>query len=72
MDAASKKIASALVDVANQLTSAQRVSLADRFEEFEEMAQHGPWGGPMLMPFDRDHHPDFEQNHGSARFPDKG
>ena len=72
MDAASKKIASALVGVANQLTSAQRVSLADRFEEFEEMAQHGPWGGPMLMPFDRDHHPDLEQNHGSVGFPDKG
>ena len=69
MDATSKKIASALVDATNQLTPEQRVKLADRFED---MAQHGPWGGPMHLPFDHDHHPGFEQNPGSDGFPDKG
>jgi protein CpxP len=73
MDAISTKITSAFVDAANQLTPKQRATLADRFEA---MAQHGRWGGAhagwMHRFFDKDHHPEFEQNHDSDGQPDKG
>jgi len=47
-DAKSKKIVGSVLDIADELTPAQRAALAARIDEF---AQHGPmggpWGGPM-------------------------
>jgi protein CpxP len=47
-DAKSKKVVDAVLDIADELTPAQRAAAVARIEEF---AQHGPmhgqWGGPM-------------------------
>jgi protein CpxP len=76
LDAKSKKLVGALLDVADQLTPEQRAKLAERAEA---MAQHGPWGGahgdrgwhgrPPMM--DGDHGRDFWQHRGPDGGPDK-
>ncbi|HLW93150.1 MAG TPA: Spy/CpxP family protein refolding chaperone [Roseiarcus sp.] len=50
-DAKSKAVVAGILDVADQLTPAQRAALS---AEIEAMAQHGPmggWGGPHHGPF---------------------
>jgi periplasmic protein CpxP/Spy len=44
-DAKSKLIASAVLDIADQLTPAQRTALAARLNEMAQHGPMGPWGG---------------------------
>ena len=75
LDALSKRMVGALLDVADQLTPAQRAALADRAES---MAQRGPGGGPMgwqgNAPGDGEHgrDPGSDRNPGPDRNPDPG
>lgn len=53
-DAKSKLVVGAVLDIADQLTPAQRTELA---AHLSEMAQHGPMGGPMGLWGGWRHHP---------------
>ena len=47
-DAKSKKAVDAVLDIADELTPAQRAAAVARIEEFAQHGpMHGPWGGPM-------------------------
>jgi protein CpxP len=75
LDAKSKTLVAAVLDIADQLTPEQRAKLAERAET---MAQHGPWGGPHGPggwqggpPMGGEHGRGFWQHQGPDGGPDK-
>jgi protein CpxP len=66
-DAKSKKIVSAVLDAADQLTPEQRGKLADHLEE---LAKRGPWGGAHDGRMDGERHHPMDDSHGPDQGPD--
>ncbi|MDB5407995.1 MAG: uncharacterized protein JWL84_2907 [Rhodospirillales bacterium] len=62
IDATSKKLVAAVLDIADQLTPEQRAKLADRADAMAQQGpMGGPWGGPHGGPMGGPwHHPMFD------------